>query len=70
MVAGLGVDICPLIAPVVQWGGHVRVGLEDALLGTTASNLSLVEDAVRRIERAGGTVATPAQLRAGLFSPS
>lgn len=70
MVAGLGVDICPLIAPVVQCGGHVRVGLEDALLGTTASNLSLVEDAVRRIERAGGTVATPAQLRAGLFSPS
>lgn len=69
MVAGLGVDIGPLIAPAVQWGGHVRVGLEDALLGSAASNLGLVEDAVRRIERAGGQLATPAQLRAELFRP-
>ena len=29
MVAGLGVDIRPLIALAVERGGHIRVGLED-----------------------------------------
>ena len=31
MVAGLGVDIGPLIEAAVTRGGHVRVGLEDSL---------------------------------------
>ena len=35
MIAGLGVDIRPLIAETVRRGGHVRVGLEDAPFGTT-----------------------------------
>ncbi len=38
MVAGLGVDIRKLIAPAVERGGHVRVGLEDAPWRTELSN--------------------------------
>ena len=70
MVAGLGVDIRPLIPIAAQLGGHVRVGLEDARLGSRASNPHLVEEAVKLIENADATVATPAQLRAELFTPS
>jgi len=66
MVAGLAVDIRPLIADAVELGGHVRVGLEDAPFGTPASNAQLVADAVARIERAGGTIAAPADIRAAL----
>lgn len=69
MIAGLGVDIRPLIAMTVGSGGHVRVGLEDALLGSAESNLQLVTEAVQLVEKSGGTVATPTQLRAELFSP-
>ena len=35
MIAGLAVYVRPLIAETVKRGGHVRVGLEDAPLGTT-----------------------------------
>ncbi|MEQ8830993.1 MAG: 3-keto-5-aminohexanoate cleavage protein [Alphaproteobacteria bacterium] len=66
MVAGLRVDITPLIEPAVVSGGHVRVGLEDAPWGSARSNLDWVTDAVRRIEAAGGTPATPDQVRAAL----
>lgn len=66
MVAGLRVDITPLIEPAVAAGGHVRVGLEDAPWGSDRSNLDWVRDAVRRIESAGGTPATPDQVRAAL----
>jgi 3-keto-5-aminohexanoate cleavage enzyme len=47
MISGLGVDVSPLIGEAVARGGHIRVGLEDALLGTPASttNLGLVEAA-------------------------
>src|SRR4029079_16938252 len=34
MLAGLGVNIMPLIPRAVAEGGHVRVGLEDAPLGS------------------------------------
>ncbi len=47
MIAGLGVDIRPLIGEAVAKGGHIRVGLEDAPLGTTTTNLALVEEAVQ-----------------------
>jgi uncharacterized protein (DUF849 family) len=50
MVAGLGVDVLPLIPRAVAEGGHVRVGLEDASLGCAKSNVQLVEEAVRVIE--------------------
>ena len=66
MVSGLGVDVTPLIPEAVERGGHVRVGLEDAPLGTDASNVELVERAREEIEAAGGTVATPADVRAEL----
>ena len=66
MIAGLGVDIRPLISAAVAAGGHVRVGLEDAPLGTGMTNLDWVEAATRLITAAGGTLASPAAVRAAL----
>ena len=66
MVAGLAVDIRPLIAPAVERGGHVRVGLEDQPFGVETTNVALVEEAARLIEAAGGTLATPEDVRARL----
>ena len=63
MTAGLGVDVRPLIAETVTKGGHVRVGLEDAPLGTTIGNVAWVEDAVRLVRSAGGEPATAADVR-------
>jgi uncharacterized protein (DUF849 family) len=71
MIAGLGVDIRPLIPETVRCGGHVRVGLEDAPFGTMQTNVQLVEEAVRLIRAAGGEPATVAEMRAALAgSPS
>jgi len=66
MVAGLAVDIRPLIEPVLARGGHIRVGLEDAPLGSPWSNLEWVEHAVAMIEDFGGTLASAADIRAAL----
>jgi uncharacterized protein (DUF849 family) len=66
MVAGLGVDIRPLIGEAVAQGGHIRVGLEDAPLGTRASNLALVEAAVRLVRDHGGEPASAAEMRGAL----
>lgn len=66
MVAGLGVDIRPLVAPAVAAGLHVRVGLEDAPFGTTQPNGALVEEAVALVAAAGGTPASAADVRAAL----
>jgi uncharacterized protein (DUF849 family) len=66
MVAGLGVEIAPLIERAVARGGHVRVGLEDAPLGSTLDNRALARLARERIEAAGGRLATPAEVRAAL----
>ena len=63
MVAGLGVELGPLIEAAVERGGHVRVGLEDSPMGCAQDNLSLVRQARARIERAGGTLASSAQVR-------
>jgi 3-keto-5-aminohexanoate cleavage enzyme len=70
MIAGLGVDVCPLIPEAVRHGGHIRVGLEDAPFGTTASNIALVEEAVRLIRAAGREPATVAEMRQTLASTS
>jgi uncharacterized protein (DUF849 family) len=71
MIAGLGVDIRPLIPETVRRGGHIRVGLEDAPFGTTQTNVQLVEEAVRLIRAAGGEPATVTEMRAALAgSPS
>jgi uncharacterized protein (DUF849 family) len=64
MVAGLGVDIRPLIQAAVEAGGHVRVGLEDAPLGTGITNLEWVREAASLIAAAGGRLASPAEVRA------
>ena len=64
MVGGLGVDIRALIEPAVRRGGHVRVGLEDAPLGTSLSNSDWVDAAVSAIRDAGSEPATPAEARA------
>jgi 3-keto-5-aminohexanoate cleavage enzyme len=66
MISGLGVDVTPLIGEAVARGGHVRVGLEDALLGSTATNLALVEEAVRLVRAHGGEPATAAEVRMAL----
>jgi 3-keto-5-aminohexanoate cleavage enzyme len=63
MVAGLGVQIEPLIATAVTRGSHVRVGLEDAPLGSEIGNRELVVRARRRIDAAGGRLATAADVR-------
>jgi uncharacterized protein (DUF849 family) len=68
MVSGLGVDITPLISDAVTRGGHIRVGLEDALLGSTATNLGLVEEAVQMVRQQGGEPATTAEVRKALGS--
>jgi uncharacterized protein (DUF849 family) len=66
MVSGLGVDVAPLIGETVARGGHVRVGLEDALLGATQTNLRLVEDAVRLVRAEGAEPATANEVRQAL----
>ncbi|MET0867594.1 MAG: 3-keto-5-aminohexanoate cleavage protein [Pseudorhodoplanes sp.] len=66
MIAGLGVDIRALIPHAVARGGHVRVGLEDCPLGSEVSNVALVEEAVRLIGAAGGTVAAASEVRQAL----
>ena len=59
MIAGVSADIRPLIGETVARGGHIRVGLEDAPLGTKASNLEMVEEAVRMVREYGGEPASP-----------
>src|SRR6185437_4245820 len=68
MISGLGVDVSPLIGEAVARGGHIRVGLEDALLGTPISttNRGLVEDAVRILRNHGAEPATPDDVRQAL----
>jgi uncharacterized protein (DUF849 family) len=66
MIAGLGVDIGPLIAETVQREGHIRVGLEDAPFGTGKSNHTLVEEAVTLIRAHGSEPASVAEMRAML----
>lgn len=66
MIAGLGVDVTPLIPQTVERGGHVRVGLEDVPLGADSSNVELVERAKEQILAAGGALATAADIRSQL----
>ena len=58
MIAGLAVDVRRLIPAAVARGGHVRVGLEDAPLGTDVRNVTWVDQAAAAIENAGGRLAT------------
>lgn len=63
MIAGLDVDILPLAGTAAARGGHVRVGLEDAPLGSTRSNLDWVRAARSAIAGAGASLASPAEVR-------
>jgi uncharacterized protein (DUF849 family) len=66
MVAGLAVDTLPLAGAAAARGGHVRVGLEDAPLGSARSNLEWVREARRAIEGAGRELASAAEVRRAL----
>jgi hypothetical protein len=66
MIAGLAVDVLPLVAQALARGFHVRVGLEDPPLGSVRTNLDLVEEAARLIRASGRDLATPDDVRAGL----
>jgi uncharacterized protein (DUF849 family) len=63
MIGGLGVDIRPLIADAVGRGGHIRVGLEDAPLGTQRTNVQWVEDAVAILASVGERPASATDIR-------
>jgi len=63
MIGGLAVDVLSMIPRTVTEGGHVRVGLEDAPLGSERSNLQWVEAAAKGIADAGGELATPKDVR-------
>lgn len=63
MIASLSADIRPLIGETVSRGGHVRVGLEDAPLGSTMSNVAWVEDAVRILRQHEAEPATATEMR-------
>ena len=69
MTAGVSADNRPLIGETVARGGHIRVGLEDALLGTTASNLQLVEEAVRMVRKYDAEPASADEMRQALTRP-
>lgn len=66
VVAGLDTDSTQLASEVVEHGGHIRVGLEDAPLGTSRTNVEWVNIARERIEEAGGRLATPDEVRAAI----
>jgi 3-keto-5-aminohexanoate cleavage enzyme len=66
MAAGLAVDVRPLIPKIVELGGHVRAGLEDAPFQSSRTNVELVEAAVKAIQKAGNEPATAADVRASL----
>src|SRR5262249_11662265 len=66
MIAAVNADLRPLFAETIARGGHVRVGLEDAPLGTTTTNLAMVEEAARLVRQHGAEPATPAQMRQAL----
>jgi uncharacterized protein (DUF849 family) len=66
MLAGLQVDILPMIPRTIAESGHVRVGLEDAPWGSGRSNVQWVQEAVRQIENCGGALATAEDVRAAL----
>jgi 3-keto-5-aminohexanoate cleavage enzyme len=65
-VSGIGANQLPAISHALLVGGHVRVGLEDNLYykrGELATNLQLVQRAVRIIREMGCEPATPAEAR-------
>lgn len=63
---GIGKGHLPIMYATLALGGHIRVGLEDNVYyrkGELASNVSLVERAVRAVENFGKEVASPREAR-------
>lgn len=63
---GIGKGHLPILYTTLALGGNVRVGLEDNVYmskGVPATNVKLVERAVRAIKEIGKEVATPAEAR-------
>lgn len=63
---GVSTGHLPIMYTALALDGHLRVGLEDNLYyerGVKASNVSLVERAVKAVEIYGNKVATPAEAR-------
>jgi len=58
MIAGLGVDIRQLIPEALKRGGMIRVGLEDAPLGTATGNVEWVRQARRLMEQPSGAASS------------
>ncbi|MGC5614784.1 3-keto-5-aminohexanoate cleavage protein [Georgenia sp. Z1491] len=72
-VSGIGPSQLPSLAHSLILGGHARVGLEDNLYysrGVKATNLQLVERAVRIIRELGHEPATPTEAREILGLPA
>lgn len=65
MVAGLMVNIMDLAEYALDQGYHLRVGLEDLPMGSSATNVQLVEDAVALCQKLGREPATSDNVRAG-----
>jgi len=68
MAAGLGVDIRLLFPAIQRMGGHLRVGLEDAPLGTKEGNGWWLETALAAVSANGNRPASAAEIRAHLAS--
>jgi uncharacterized protein (DUF849 family) len=72
-VIGISREQWTLVAAAVEFGGNVRVGLEDNFYtragAMATSNGELVADAVALVEAGGRSVATPAQAREMLGLP-
>ena len=66
MIAGLGVDIQPIIPHALKNYGHIRIGLEDAPWGSTLSNINWTRIAHKMIHQAGRNIATPHEIRKSL----
>jgi uncharacterized protein (DUF849 family) len=68
MIAGLAVDVRPLIEAAIAGGGHVRVGLEDAPFHSVWRNQDWVRLAASAIENRGGRLASATEARRSLAS--
>ncbi len=66
VAAGLGVDMRPLYPGILRIGGHLRVGLEDAPLGTREGNGWWLETALAAVAAQGDRPATVEEVRQGL----
>lgn len=64
MVAGLGVDVRPLIETAIARGGHLRAGLEDVPWGSRKTNRELIEETAKLVRAAGGEPASAREVRA------